>query len=393
MGLLISDDSLRAMYRGGQANATARRLARLWALVFGLGLAPRRWVALEVPGRRSGRLLRFPLGMARWDGHWYLVPMLGGECNWVRNVRAAHGRVALRRRGAVACRLVELPANERPPIIKSFLQQVPGARPHIPVDARAPVAEFEAISPRYPVFRVCRDPDPGRAPGKRHWRRWIIAGVLAFVALALLAIGLAVKLQPTPPPLALPPGGTGAPTGPINGTWHVAAGSVAGFRVPESFIGMTNDVVGRTKRVTGAIVVSDSRVTAAALRIDLATIKVNGKTQPQFAKSLDTASEPVATFALARPVALPPALASGAIITVTATGRLTMHGVSRLVTFTITGRRDGSALQAVGSIPVTFSAWGITDPAGYSFLGSLASHGAAEFLVVLHRSGSAGAGG
>jgi hypothetical protein len=62
-----------AMYRGGRANATARRLARLWAAVFGLGLMPRRWVTLEVVGRRSGRVVRFPLGMADQDGQWYLV--------------------------------------------------------------------------------------------------------------------------------------------------------------------------------------------------------------------------------------------------------------------------------------------------------------------------------
>jgi hypothetical protein len=156
----FSHDSLRAMYRGGRANATARRFARLWAVVFGLGLAPRRWVALEVAGRRSGRLVRFPLGMADRDGQWYLVPMLGGQCNWVQNVRAADGRATLRHRYAVACRLVEVSASERPAIIRRYLQQVPGARPHVPVDRRAPVAAFEAIAPRYPVFRVCPDPYP-----------------------------------------------------------------------------------------------------------------------------------------------------------------------------------------------------------------------------------------
>ena len=44
--------------------------------------------------------------------------------------------------------------SERPPIIKRYLEKVPGARPHIPIDRHAPVADFEAISPRYPVFRV-----------------------------------------------------------------------------------------------------------------------------------------------------------------------------------------------------------------------------------------------
>jgi hypothetical protein len=153
------DDSLRAMYRGGRANVTARRLARLWAAVFGLGLMPRRWVTLEVAGRRSGRVVRFPLGMADLDGQWYLVPMLGEQCNWVQNVRAAGGWATLRHRRGVACRLLEVPVSERAPIIKRYLEQVPGARPHIPVDRHATVAEFEAISPRYPVFRVIR---PGR---------------------------------------------------------------------------------------------------------------------------------------------------------------------------------------------------------------------------------------
>lgn len=150
----LSDDRLRAMYAGGRADPSARRFARLWAAVFALGLMPRRWITLEVAGRQSGRIVRFPLGMADWHGQWYLVPMLGGQCNWVKNARAADGRVTIRHRRAVACRLVEVPVSERAPIIKRYLEQVPGARPHIPVHRHAPLADFEAISPRYPVFRV-----------------------------------------------------------------------------------------------------------------------------------------------------------------------------------------------------------------------------------------------
>ena len=150
----FSDDDLRAMYPAGRADATARRLAHLWVRVFALGLAPRRWVTIEVAGRRSGRPVRFPLGMADWRGQWYLVSMLGEQCNWVQNVRAADGRAVLRHRRATSCRLVEVPAAERSPIIRRYLQTVPGARPHVPVDRRAPDSQFQAISPRYPVFRV-----------------------------------------------------------------------------------------------------------------------------------------------------------------------------------------------------------------------------------------------
>ena len=150
----LSDNAVRAMYVGGRGNAVARRFARVWAAVFGAGLFPRRWVTLEVAGRRAGRLTRFPLGMADWQGGWYLVPMLGGNCNWVRNVRAVDGLVTIRHGRARACRLVEVPVDERAPILKRYLATVPGARPHVPVDRHAPLAEFAAIAAQYPAFRV-----------------------------------------------------------------------------------------------------------------------------------------------------------------------------------------------------------------------------------------------
>jgi deazaflavin-dependent oxidoreductase (nitroreductase family) len=149
-----SNDDLRAMYAGGRGNATARRFARFWAVVQGAGLLPRRWVTLEVVGRRTGRVTRFPVGMADWEGDWYLVSMLGNDCNWVRNVRAAGGLVTIRHGRARPSHLIEVPVDERAPILKRYLGKVPGARPHIPVDRNAPLAEFAAIAARYPAFRV-----------------------------------------------------------------------------------------------------------------------------------------------------------------------------------------------------------------------------------------------
>ena len=114
----------------------------------------RRWVTLEVPGRRSGKITRFPLGMADLDGRWYLVSMLG-DCNWTRNVRAAHGHAHLvrgRKRRPVV--LDEIPVADRPPILKRYLEKVPGGRPHIPVDRHEPVEAFAAVADRYPFLRV-----------------------------------------------------------------------------------------------------------------------------------------------------------------------------------------------------------------------------------------------
>src|SRR5664279_2154354 len=113
-------DRLRAMYVGGRGNATARRYAWFWNRAFRLGLLPRRWVSLEVRGRRTGKVTRFPLGLADVGDQWYVVSMLG-ECNWVRNVRAAQGRVTLRRRRARAVRLLEVPVDERAPVIRRYV--------------------------------------------------------------------------------------------------------------------------------------------------------------------------------------------------------------------------------------------------------------------------------
>jgi deazaflavin-dependent oxidoreductase (nitroreductase family) len=141
------------MYVGGRANATARRYVRFWNTAFRLGVLPRRWVTLEVTGRRTGTITRFPLGMADVGGEWYLVSMLG-ECNWVRNVRAAGGRAVLRRRRSRPVTLVEVAPGDRAPILKRYVEKVPGGRPHIRVDRRQPVEAFAVIAGRCPVFKV-----------------------------------------------------------------------------------------------------------------------------------------------------------------------------------------------------------------------------------------------
>ena len=125
-------------------------------------------------------------------------------------------------------------------------------------------------------------------------------------------------------------------------------------------------------------------MSSAAFRVSLAAIRVNGKTgQPQLVKSLGVTAHPVATITLTRPVPLPAAFSSGAVITRTAAATLTLNGTTRPVTITLSARRDGRAIDAAGSLPVTFSDFRITGPSGYGFLGSLASNGTAEFLLIL----------
>ena len=153
----------RWLYRHGRPNRLARLLNRGWAIAHAAGLWPSRWVTLQVPGRRSGRLISFPLAVADYQGERYLVAMLGEHSSWVRNVRAADGRVVLRHGRREAVRLEEVAVEARPPILRRYLAVAPGARPHIPVDRHAPVEAFQQVAAQIPVFRVTTD-QPAHEP-------------------------------------------------------------------------------------------------------------------------------------------------------------------------------------------------------------------------------------
>lgn len=144
----------RWLYNGGHPNALAKLLNRAWASIHARGVAPNLMVTLEVVGRQSGNIIRFPLMLTVLNNERYLVSMLGTEANWVRNVRAAAGKACLRHGIAEQVVLEEVAAEQRAPILKAFLQRAPGARPHIPIAIQAPLSEFEAISAKYPVFKI-----------------------------------------------------------------------------------------------------------------------------------------------------------------------------------------------------------------------------------------------
>ena len=221
---------------------------------------------------------------------------------------------------------------------------------------------------------------------KHHWWRWIIGGVASIPVLIVVAAALFIKLQPSPAPLTLPNVKADPPSGALDGEWNVGSDSVAGFRVRESAVGVSNNVVGRTSAVTGAVKVADDHVNSATFQIDLADVTVNGMSELQFERSLGTAEHPDAIFMLTKPIALGPGFVSGTTATASARGDLTLNGVPRPVTFTVTSRRSGNVVEVSGSVPIRFAEWHIHEPASYGVIGSLANNGVAEFLLYLHQS-------
>ena len=144
----------KRMYRGGRPNRLARALNRGWAIFHSLGISPNYLITLEVVGRKSGKMISFPLVMTVMNGERYLVAMLGEETNWVKNVRAAGGRATLRHGITEQVRLEEVDVSQRAPILKAYLQIAPGARPHMAISKDAPISEFEKVAVQHPVFRV-----------------------------------------------------------------------------------------------------------------------------------------------------------------------------------------------------------------------------------------------
>ncbi|MEV6324913.1 nitroreductase/quinone reductase family protein [Nocardia sp. NPDC051787] len=153
-------DYLRWLYRTGRPNMFARLQNRFSATLFAWGVLPRRVAALGIIGRRTGRLIWFPVVLTEVDGERYVVSMLGTNTNWVRNLTAADGHAILRHGVRETVHLAEVAPDRRGPILRQYLRIAPGARPHILIGPNAAPAEYEQIAPDFPVFRI--EPEPTR---------------------------------------------------------------------------------------------------------------------------------------------------------------------------------------------------------------------------------------
>jgi polyisoprenoid-binding protein YceI len=226
---------------------------------------------------------------------------------------------------------------------------------------------------------------------------WLAGAVLGIAVLSVAGAFVYIHFisGPAPAPLSLKSGapatsgGTGSgttepvtATGQLAGSWHVAAGSLVGYRVNEVLAGQNNVAVGRTKDVSGAMTISGSTVTTASFTVQMATITSDeSERDVQFnGRIMDTSAYPTATFALSAPIALAPVPADDVIRTYHADGRLAMHGVTRPVSFTLQAERTSAGIEVSGSIPVLFADWDISNPSFPPFV-TTQNHGELEFLL------------
>jgi polyisoprenoid-binding protein YceI len=187
------------------------------------------------------------------------------------------------------------------------------------------------------------------------------------------------------------------PDGDISGTWTVdaetgefdyesATGTFAGFRIDEELasIGAT-EAVGRTGDVTGSVVINGTTVESADIEVNMTTITTNeSRRDGRVQSALDTEQFPTATFSLTEPIELGEGAATGEQVSVTATGDLTVHGVTKSIQMPLEAQLVNGTVVIVGSTEITFSDFDVEVPSAPVVV-SVSDTGTLELQLLLTR--------
>ena len=187
---------------------------------------------------------------------------------------------------------------------------------------------------------------------------------------------------------------SGGSASPIDGTWSVetgasfyfdsAEGTFAGFRVEEELVGIgATEAVGHTGDVSGTMTIEAGDVSDARFEVDLTTIRSDReKREDRIQDALETSQFPTATFEITEPIDLPDDAADGEEVSVTATGDLTIHGVTKSVEFPLDAKLSDGTVAVAGSLDVSFADYGVEVPSAPAVV-SAEDHGPIELQLVL----------
>ena len=220
-------------------------------------------------------------------------------------------------------------------------------------------------------------------------RKPLVIGAAVVAAVALLGLGGAYAyyfsgLHTAPKPLALstPTASSGAGVTPatatpasLAGTWKVAQGSQAGYRVREQFAGQNgaHEAVARTSAVSGTLTTQETPAGLEVSGLQVTVRVADLQSQDQVAgldvsnrdrivsRTLSASQYPDATFA-AQGVTVPAGLTSGSTVSLTIPGQLTVHGVTRPAQAAVQLHLNGSQVQAVGSTNFLMTDFGVDPP-------------------------------
>jgi deazaflavin-dependent oxidoreductase (nitroreductase family) len=127
---------------------------RAFGFLVGLGIGPDYMRLLQVRGRKTGRIYSTPVNLLEFGGKPILVAPRG-RTQWVRNAETA-GEITLKKgRARKKYRLRAIPDNDKPEILKLYLEKYQSAvQRYFPVPAGSPAERFRGIAGNYPVFEL-----------------------------------------------------------------------------------------------------------------------------------------------------------------------------------------------------------------------------------------------
>jgi polyisoprenoid-binding protein YceI len=225
--------------------------------------------------------------------------------------------------------------------------------------------------------------------------RVLIGGVIALVAVFAVAY-FALFDTDSPAKLTLETKGStdtaAPPSGELAGTWTIAEGSVAGYRVREKLANLPapSDAVGRTGAITGQVTIKDDggsyRASEANFTADVSQLKSDQDKRDTRIRTngLETDKFPQATFAASGPISIPPDAVDGKTVTVQTEGDLTLHGVTKKVSIPLEVRRNGTQIEIAGSYQFGWSDFGMTAPSVPPFV-SVTGNPTLEFKLLLSK--------
>ncbi|MCU1370965.1 MAG: YceI family protein [Ilumatobacteraceae bacterium] len=231
----------------------------------------------------------------------------------------------------------------------------------------------------------------------------LIAAIIVVVLVGGAALWFFVLKDDPEPELSVDTGTdtsqttTGTTPASLDGTWSIQEGgdTTAGFRIEESFASGLADhtAVGRSEDVTGSIAIEGSAITEGSFTVDLtglaftdnpAGFSVTNRANAMKNRGLETSTFPDATFELTEPIDFGEQPAAGETVTATATGDLTIHGVTKPVTFDVEAKVVGDTIRVATAdpVPVVLADYDIDKPEGGP-IASVDDKGSFEFLIVL----------
>jgi deazaflavin-dependent oxidoreductase (nitroreductase family) len=127
---------------------------RIFGFVVGLGWGFSHNYLLQVRGRKSGKIYSTPIDLLEKNGKRFLVAPRG-RTQWVRNAEAAGDVMLKRGKLQQRFRLRVLSDQEKPEILKAYLDQFKReVQSYFPVPAGSSVEAFRELVQNYPAFEL-----------------------------------------------------------------------------------------------------------------------------------------------------------------------------------------------------------------------------------------------